>query len=158
MDCLCPICYTDITEETGHVVLSCSHKFHLGCITKWFYSVEVETCPCCRKETSEKEKMPLASEEEASAEEEDDNDYVRLPTGNWVPRLQITIQNQPFEEMAIERSVREAGEKENHAALIIQSSFCLYRMRKEAAKVIQKVWRGYSTREMLKRRSSYVSF
>lgn len=100
--------------------------------------------------------MPLASEEEASAEE--DNDYVRLPNGNWVPRLQITIQNQPFEEMAIERSVREAGEKENYAALIIQSSFYLYRMRKEAAKIIQKVWRGHHTREMLKRRSSYVSF
>ncbi len=101
--------------------------------------------------------MPLVLEV-SEDEEEEDNDYVRLPNGNWVSRLQITIQNQSFEEIAVERTVREAGEKENYAALIIQSSFFLYRMRKEAAKIIQKVWRGHHTREMLKRRSGYASF
>lgn len=142
-------------------MLSCSHQFHLRCIATWFYSVEVETCPNCRKETSEQEKMPIQEDLEGGEEEEEDNDYVRLPNGQWVPRLQITIQNETFEEMPIERSVRnivEVNEETDLCARIIQCCYGLYRMRKEAAKNIQRVWRGYSTREILKRRSTYVAF
>jgi len=155
----CPICYTDITEKTGHVVLSCSHKFHLNCVATWFYSVEVETCPCCRRETSEKEKMPVGDTASESSEE---GEYVRLPNGNWVPRLLITAENRTFENMAVEppvwRNIVEVNEETDLCARIIQSCYGLYRMRKEAAKTIQKVWRGYSTREMLKRRSGYAAF
>lgn len=159
MGSLCPICYTDITEATGHVVLSCSHKFHLSCVTTWFYSVEVETCPCCRRETCEKEKMPLALSED---EEEEEGDYVRLSNGNWVPRLLVTAENRTFEDMAVEppvwRNVVEMNEETDLCARIIQSCYGLYRMRKEAAKTIQKVWRSHKVRQMLKRRSGYVAF
>ena len=43
----CPICFDTITLATGSVTLGCSHRYHLKCITTW--SLESETCPCCRK-------------------------------------------------------------------------------------------------------------
>lgn len=43
----CPICFECISLSTGSVTLGCSHRYHLKCITTW--SLESETCPCCRK-------------------------------------------------------------------------------------------------------------
>ena len=43
----CPICFDTINSTTGSVTLGCSHRYHLKCITTW--SLESETCPCCRK-------------------------------------------------------------------------------------------------------------
>ena len=43
----CPICFDTITLATGSVILGCSHRYHLKCIITW--SLESETCPCCRK-------------------------------------------------------------------------------------------------------------
>ena len=53
----CPICYCDIVSKTtGVTTLSCSHSFHLGCIVPWI--LKSETCPCCRSEVTEFEKIP----------------------------------------------------------------------------------------------------
>lgn len=42
----CPICGDDF--DNGRIVyLSCGHKFHLKCISKW--SKNHNTCPVCRK-------------------------------------------------------------------------------------------------------------
>ena len=42
----CPICYESITQSTGCCVLSCSHSFHIKCLTKW--TSDASTCPMCR--------------------------------------------------------------------------------------------------------------
>jgi hypothetical protein len=43
-------------SETGKVELSCSHTFHLGCITRWFSTGgNTRTCPLCRAAPKEKE-------------------------------------------------------------------------------------------------------
>lgn len=51
----CPICYEEVTAETGTVSLSCKHTFHLACITHWFSKQDQGSCPCCRKAMGEKE-------------------------------------------------------------------------------------------------------
>ena len=51
----CPICYEEITKGSGVTTLSCSHSYHLKCIAVWI--LKSETCPCCRKEVSEHEKI-----------------------------------------------------------------------------------------------------
>ena len=42
----CPICYETINQTTGCCVLSCSHSFHIKCLTKW--TSDASTCPMCR--------------------------------------------------------------------------------------------------------------
>jgi len=53
----CPICRDPLNvSETGKVELSCSHTFHLGCITRWFSTYgNTRTCPLCRAVPKEKE-------------------------------------------------------------------------------------------------------
>jgi hypothetical protein len=58
-----------ITKETGVVTTSCGHSFHLTCISKWFS--KDETCPCCRKETSNTEKLETIEESDDEDEYED---------------------------------------------------------------------------------------
>jgi hypothetical protein len=61
---VCPICYEDVTASTGSVNLSCSHTFHLSCITKWFSKQDHGSCPCCRKEVGEKEDLTSFTDDE----------------------------------------------------------------------------------------------
>jgi len=42
----CCICFESITKTTGCCVLSCSHSFHIKCLTKW--TSDASTCPMCR--------------------------------------------------------------------------------------------------------------
>ena len=74
----CSICYEAITEATGKTSLGCSHVFHFRCIVKWFDSqVEndiKESCPCCRHEATEHEKLPEPVPEEESMESDDDRE------------------------------------------------------------------------------------
>ncbi len=53
----CSICRDPLNvSETGKVELSCSHTFHLVCITRWFSTGEnTRTCPMCRAAPKEKE-------------------------------------------------------------------------------------------------------
>lgn len=51
----CCICLTDINKTTGQVDMSCSHKYHLKCISKWLSNHS--TCPMCRATTSEMETL-----------------------------------------------------------------------------------------------------
>jgi hypothetical protein len=50
----CSICYDSINASTGHCTLSCSHSYHIQCLTKW--SSTNPTCPLCRHSLSETEK------------------------------------------------------------------------------------------------------
>ena len=47
----CPICYETINQTTGCCVLSCSHSFHIKCLTKW--TSDASTCPMCRHALSD---------------------------------------------------------------------------------------------------------
>ena len=51
----CPICYEEITKDSDITTLSCSHSFHLKCIAVWI--MKSETCPCCRTDVSDHEKI-----------------------------------------------------------------------------------------------------
>lgn len=47
----CPICYETIDQTTGCCILSCSHSFHIKCLTKW--TTDASTCPMCRHALSD---------------------------------------------------------------------------------------------------------
>ena len=67
----CSICCDTINVWTGHVTLSCQHIYHLGCIGRWI--LKSTTCPMCRQETSDKEKI-LKDDETMSWASEDEDD------------------------------------------------------------------------------------
>ena len=53
----CCICLDEIAvATTGCVQLSCSHKYHLSCISTWYQ--KNASCPECRSKPSEKETPP----------------------------------------------------------------------------------------------------
>lgn len=93
----CPICYDAITSETGSTKLSCSHTFHLKCIAIWI--IKSETCPCCRKEVSDHEKLSdisdLTSLRSRTLSYEGNTTTWAI---NTVPTLQLPpyIQRQPY--------------------------------------------------------------
>lgn len=64
----CAICYDAITKATGKIDLSCSHTFHIRCLTSWFKSQSenylYQSCPCCRHEANEDEEVPMIEETE----------------------------------------------------------------------------------------------
>jgi hypothetical protein len=74
----CSICYDEITQATGKVELSCSHSFHFSCLTSWFKTQTgnelTQSCPCCRHESNEHEKMATERPVEDEDEDEDDDD------------------------------------------------------------------------------------
>lgn len=71
----CAICYDAITAATGKVELSCSHVYHFSCLTSWFSSQSgnsiQQSCPCCRHESNEHEKMFT----KVDTVDPDDDDY-----------------------------------------------------------------------------------
>jgi hypothetical protein len=77
----CAICYDPITAATGKVELSCSHPFHFSCLTSWFATQSgndlQQSCPCCRHESNEHEKMPISgaikSDDDEDSYESDDS-------------------------------------------------------------------------------------
>jgi hypothetical protein len=42
----CPICLSNMDDETKIYKLDCNHSFHIECIMKWFRSSK-GNCPCC---------------------------------------------------------------------------------------------------------------
>jgi len=47
---ICPICLSNVENDTGTIYLRCSHTFHRTCIHRWLQSNEsmANTCPMCR--------------------------------------------------------------------------------------------------------------
>ena len=74
----CPICYEEITLETGIVNMACKHSFHFRCITGWFFAQsnkdQTESCPCCRREMSEKEGLPVITKSDSESEQESESE------------------------------------------------------------------------------------
>ena len=61
----CPICYESITQTTGCCILSCSHSFHIKCLTQW--TSDASTCPMCRHSLTEIELVPKPLEKESDS-------------------------------------------------------------------------------------------
>jgi len=56
----CPICMDAIVARvTGETRTSCGHSFHFQCLVSWMSVGTRKTCPVCRAEPSEKEKIVL---------------------------------------------------------------------------------------------------
>jgi len=71
----CPICYESINQTTGFCVLSCSHSFHIKCLTQW--TSDASTCPMCRHALTDIELVPKPPE-------------IEPPTSNHEPFI-ITV-------------------------------------------------------------------
>jgi len=72
----CPICYDEINAQTGIVTTSCGHSYHFSCISHWYAKQEVGSCPCCRKEAGEKEKLPeIQYEDEENSDDEEEEEF-----------------------------------------------------------------------------------
>lgn len=82
----CSICYDSITALTGHCTLGCAHTFHLSCISRW--AQNTASCPLCRKELGETERLPKPITEYFPVRQNTDlghsylSDYLRNPM--WV--------------------------------------------------------------------------
>jgi hypothetical protein len=66
----CPICMDAIVARvTGETRTSCGHSFHFQCLVSWMSVGTRKTCPVCRAEPSEKERIvlegPVYEDEEA---------------------------------------------------------------------------------------------
>ncbi len=56
----CPICMDAILARvTGVTQTSCGHSFHFQCLFSWMSVGSSKTCPVCRAEPSEKERIVL---------------------------------------------------------------------------------------------------
>ena len=56
----CPICMdTIVARVTGETRTSCGHSFHFQCLVGWMSVGTRKTCPVCRAEPSEKERIVL---------------------------------------------------------------------------------------------------
>ena len=56
----CPICMEAILARvTGVTQTSCGHSFHFQCLVAWMSAGTRKTCPVCRAEPSEKERIVL---------------------------------------------------------------------------------------------------
>ena len=56
----CPICMDVILARvTGETRTSCGHSFHFQCLVGWMSLGTDKTCPMCRAQPSEKERIVL---------------------------------------------------------------------------------------------------
>ena len=74
----CAICYEAVTAATGRSVMSCGHEFHMRCLVQWLQKPDGSgSCPCCRKEPGELERLmapPVDSEDDSDEDDDDDDD------------------------------------------------------------------------------------
>ena len=117
----CPVCYEEITRETGQVTTSCGHTFHFKCLNAWYYhqisdGAAEGSCPYCRKEPGEFERASVVTETEDEEESDTisepsladmDIQWIRVGTRRWIipsseeDRLRIlaeVVANQPKED------------------------------------------------------------
>ena len=123
----CAICFDAITAQTGSTTMACSHSFHFGCLVKWFGSQADkdlhESCPCCRHEATEHERLPEGepeeSDEESDEESEEDSDEES--------DAQLNFHLVSFRNFCIKNSLSESKKNtEFYAAMRIQTAWRAY--------------------------------
>lgn len=71
----CPICMDAIVAHvTGETRTSCGHSFHFQCLVGWMSVGTRKTCPVCRAEPSEKERIVLKGSMDSVVHEGVDED------------------------------------------------------------------------------------
>ena len=72
----CPICFECINANTGVVTTSCGHSYHYACLTKWYNTQEVSSCPYCRSKPTPTEIIidDIIMEETASEVDEQEHE------------------------------------------------------------------------------------
>lgn len=89
--------------------MACGHCFHIGCLARWL--VKNESCPYCRHEANEQERIEEDKEEDESTEyeeedeEEEQDTWVRVGRGRWITvrerqQRQDTFEIPEFDEEA----------------------------------------------------------
>jgi hypothetical protein len=87
----CSVCLDEITQATGSATMACGHCFHIKCIGRWLNNNE--TCPYCRHEANEHERIEEDKEEDDASEDDDEDDdsvesegeqWVRASDGHWI--------------------------------------------------------------------------
>ena len=125
----CSICFNEINSGTGKVELSCSHPYHLSCLTKWFDKQKLdgscESCPLCRHEANEFEKMPELLEEDDDDDDDDDET--------------MEYEEPTLEELAAQERARGRFYK-------LKSEKTENEIQTYAATLIKACWRGYQDR------------
>lgn len=107
---VCAICYSEITPATGKVELSCSHSFHINCLTTWFVTLNMtqrtQNCPYCRHESSELETIPTNISNQDDIYKEYENIY------SDIENIHSVIEGELREEIRIlTQSLRMANER-----------------------------------------------
>ena len=136
----CPICYEQISKDTGQVTTSCGHSFHFKCLNTWYWQQSQneegrESCPCCRKEPGEYELASTVSDEsdESTEMEWEDNEeegpeWVRVGPGRWIvpsdepDRLRILARVADEERKRHEFAIPPYN-PENHALWVLRNFF-----------------------------------
>jgi hypothetical protein len=75
----CSICCEEIIQnETGEVILSCSHSYHFICILKWYNSQcesdQQSSCPYCRRKVKDIENIPYDSDSDSSVDSDNESE------------------------------------------------------------------------------------
>ena len=150
----CSICQDDITKETGSTTLSCEHTFHFRCISTWFVKQFMkdlpETCPCCRSEGNEMDRVEF---DDTEIEEEEDppapqQEGERVVVYHWTRERGVIVDFPPNYLEDLE----ERNRQNSYIPTAEQTEQVLNRFRQrkkareeEAATRIQAFFRKYHT-------------
>ena len=143
----CSICCDTIEASAGHVTLACQHHYHLGCIARWL--LKSETCPMCRQETSDKEKI-LKDDERMSWEEDEEDAFSEentdIPEFNeaahalWVMRKTFEMIEEGQSIQSESSSTRQVSNTEHDCIHIVRQ-----RQRREGLHWVMNDERGYES-------------
>lgn len=114
----CAICYEGITATTGKVTLSCSHVFHLSCLSSWFNtqtekSID-QSCPCCRHKSNSHEKIAASNTSELALKNfyyAKINEYA-YEVQDWYNMVDRKIEEIDFDHSLEVRDLKDAIKRE----------------------------------------------
>ena len=111
----CSICYEGITKDTGKAELSCSHSFHLKCLSQWF--TKNESCPCCRHAANATEKMHANDGEEQEEEDSESESEVEYESSEEDENLEAAAtRERARHHFIIKRATLTKADYEGYAA------------------------------------------
>ena len=125
----CPVCFDDITTASGKAELSCSHTFHIKCLSTWFS--KTETCPCCRHEANTTEKI-YKEEDDSESDYETGPLFTQLSLQELLQMAAAERARHLFQKL---KFLNPAYEVELYSVISIQKFYRAYRIRKEYSEI-----------------------
>lgn len=129
----CPVCLESITTDSGKAELSCSHTFHIKCLSTWF--AKTETCPCCRHEANTMEKIYKEDEESESIADSDYDDRSFYQRASLEELLKLAAQERARHLFAKLKFLNPAYEVELYSVRCIQAFYRNYRIHKDYSEI-----------------------